>query len=101
MTHRTQSPEDRARERLASQAASRPTPAQVLATPSGRPAVGVSAWFEKHPEAAEFAREWRRMTAEGTCDWTRKRLLSHLQAHFAFPHKTDDSLGRWINALKD
>ena len=75
-----------------------PSPRDILSTPSGARGgpTGVFAWLDSHPEAAEFVREWARMVAEGSCDWSRQRLHSHLREHHGFPFKHDDPISKWL-----
>ena len=79
------------------EAKGRRSPREILAAPPpGGAGAPVVLWFDGHPEAAEFAREWRRMKAAGETDWSLRRLLRYLREELDFPFHTRDALERWF-----
>ena len=72
------------------------TPREILAAPTSATSAPVAGWFDCHPEAAEFAREWRRMKVAGETDWSLRRILRYLREELDFPFHTREAIERWL-----
>lgn len=75
------------------QAKKRRTPREVLGTSEPRT---TEVWLQRNPEAAEFVREWARMSAAGETDWSLRRLVRYLRAEYGFPFTQRESISRWL-----